>query len=131
MSKPDRSRVISFVEGQGAIPAGERSARVWQRGTLDVAFALPVPPKEQVPHTQDELYVIIRGRGVFIHDGKRDLFESGDILFVAAGTEHQFEDVTEDLALWRVFYGPHGGDVPPESVVAENVKLTHGQDFRS
>jgi len=32
--------------------------------------------------------------------------------FVAAGTEHQFEDITEDLALWRVFYGPHGGEVP-------------------
>jgi hypothetical protein len=31
---------------------------------------------------------------------------------VAAGTEHQFEDITEDLALWRVFYGPDGGEVP-------------------
>ena len=112
MSKPDRSRVIRFAEAQAGIPAGERSARVWQRGTLDVAFALPVPPKEQAPHTQDEIYIIIRGRGVLIHDGRRDSFESGDILFVAAGTPHQFEDVTEDLALWRVFYGPPGGDIP-------------------
>jgi hypothetical protein len=31
---------------------------------------------------------------------------------VAAGTEHQFEDITESLALWRVFYGPPGGEVP-------------------
>ena len=54
----------------------------------------------------------IRGRGVLTHDRKRDSFDSGDILFVAAGTEHQLEDVTEDLALWRVFYGPPGGDVP-------------------
>lgn len=112
MSKLESSRVIRFAEAQSAIPAGERSARVWQRGALDVAFALPVPPKEQAPHTQDEIYIIVRGRGVLIHDGKRDSFESGDILFVAAGTEHQFEDVTEDLALWRMFYGPHGGDVP-------------------
>ena len=112
MSKPERSRVISFAEAQAAIPAGERSIRVWQRGPLDVAFALPVPPKEQAPHTQDEIYVIVRGRGVLVHDGKRDAFESGDILFVAAGIEHQFEDVTVDLALWRVFYGPNGGEVP-------------------
>jgi hypothetical protein len=49
---------------------------------------------------------------VLIHDGKRDSFESGDILFVAAGTEHQLGDVSEDLALWRVFYDPQGGDVP-------------------
>ena len=111
MSKPDRSRVIRFAEAQAGIPAGERSVRVWQRGPLDVAFALPVPPKEQAPHIQDEIYVIVRGRGVLFHDGKRDPFESGDILFVAAGIEHQFEDVTKDLALWRVFYGPHGGDV--------------------
>jgi mannose-6-phosphate isomerase-like protein (cupin superfamily) len=107
----ERSRAIRFGEAQASVPTGERSARVWQRGSLDVAFALPVPPKDQAPYTQDEIYVIIRGRGVFIHDGKRDSFEPGDILFVAAGTEHQFDDVTEDLALWRVFYGPHGGDV--------------------
>ena len=112
MNNLDRSRVIRCVEAQASIPSGERSAVVWQRGSLDVVFALPVPPKEQAPHTQDEIYIIVRGRGVFFHDGKRDSFEPGDLLFVAAGTEHQFEDVTEDLALWRVFYGPPGGDCP-------------------
>jgi hypothetical protein len=30
---------------------------------------------------------------------------------VAAGTEHRFEDFTEDLAVWVVFYGPDGGEV--------------------
>jgi hypothetical protein len=47
-----------------------------------------------------------------IHAGKRDPFESGDLLFVAAGTAHHYENFTEDLALWRVFYGPGGGEVP-------------------
>ena len=108
---PDHSRVIHFAEAQASIPVGERSARVWERGALDVAFALPAPPKEQAPHLQDEIYIIVRGRGVLIHDSKRDPFEPGDLLFVAAGVEHQFEDVTRDLALWRVFYGPPGGDV--------------------
>jgi mannose-6-phosphate isomerase-like protein (cupin superfamily) len=111
VSDPDRSRVMRFAEAQAGIPTGERSAAVWKRGSLDVAFALPVPPKHQEPHAQDEIYVIVRGRGVLIHDGKRDSFEPGDILFVAAGIEHQFEDVSDDLALWRVFYGPPGGDV--------------------
>ena len=112
MSMPERSRVISFAEAQACMPTGERSIRVWQRGSLDVAFARPAHPKEQTPHTQDEIYVMVRGRGVLMHDGKREPFEPGDILFVAAGIEHQFQDVSEDLALWRVFYGPHGGDVP-------------------
>jgi mannose-6-phosphate isomerase-like protein (cupin superfamily) len=114
VNKPDRSRVIRFAEAQAGIPgpAGERSVRVWQRGPLDVAFALPVTSKPQVPHSQDEIYIIIRGRGVLFHDGKRDAFQPGDILFVAAGIEHQFENVSEDLAFWRVFYGPPGGEVP-------------------
>lgn len=73
------------------------------------------PPESPTPksrHDQDEVYVVIRGRGVLLHDGKRDTFEAGDLLFVAAGTEHRFEDFTEDLAVWVVFYGPPGGDVP-------------------
>src|SRR5215468_7851253 len=115
MSRPlDRSRVIRFADAQRSIPAlaGERSVLVLQRGTLDVRLSIPVPPNQQTPHTQDEIYVIIRGRGVLVHDGKRDPFESGDLLFVAAGVEHHYEDFTEDLALWRVFYGAPGGEVP-------------------
>ena len=114
MSTPDRSRVIRLTEAQGRIPgpAGERAAMVLRRGPLDVALGLPLRPSQQTPHAQDEIYFIIRGRGVLIHDSKRDAFGSGDILFVAAGTEHQFQDTTEDLALWRVFYGPQGGEVP-------------------
>ena len=85
---------------------------VLRRGPLDVALSIPLRPIQQTPHAQDELYFIIRGHGVFIHDGKRDPFESGDLLFVAAGIEHQFEETTNDFALWRVFYGPLGGELP-------------------
>jgi hypothetical protein len=49
---------------------------------------------------------------VLTHDGRRDAFNSGDLLFVAARTEHQFEDISEDFAMWRVFYGPDGGEAP-------------------
>jgi len=110
----DRSGVIRLAEAETAIPgpAGERSALVLQRGTLDIRLSRPLTPNEQAPHAQDELYVILRGRGVLFHDGKRESFEPGDILFVAAGTEHHYEDFTEDLALWRVFYGPGGGEIP-------------------
>jgi mannose-6-phosphate isomerase-like protein (cupin superfamily) len=114
MSTPDRSRVIRLTEARARIPgpAGERAVMVLRRGPLDVALSLPLRPSQQTPHAQDEIYFIICGRGVLIHDSKRDPFESGDILFVAAGTQHQFEDTTDDLALWRVFYGPPGGEVP-------------------
>jgi mannose-6-phosphate isomerase-like protein (cupin superfamily) len=114
MSKLDRSRVIRLDEAQAAIPGpgGEHSVSFLRRGTLNVKLSLPVPPNQQIPHTQDEIYVVIRGRGVLVHDGERDPFAPGDLLFVAAGTEHRFEDFTEDLAVWVVFYGPPGGEVP-------------------
>ena len=114
MSKPVRSRVIRVAEALAgiAVSAGERSSRVLQRGTVDVALGTPARPNEQTPHEQDEVYIVIRGRGVLFHDGKRDPFESGDFLFVAAATEHRFEDFSDDLLVWRVFYWPTGGEGP-------------------
>jgi len=83
------------------------------RGSLDVNLSRPVPPNEQTPHAQDEVHVVIRGRGVLFHEGKRESFEADDFLFVAAGTDHHFEDFSEDVAYWRVFYGLTGGEPPP------------------
>ena len=114
MSESDRSRMIPLKWAQARIPgpAGEHSVSLFQRGTLNVKLSHPVVPNQQTPHAQDEIYVVIRGRGVLLHDGKRDAFDVGDLLFVAAGTEHRFEDFTNDLAVWVVFYGPGGGEVP-------------------
>jgi len=114
MSKPDRSRVIRVTEAQARIPgpAGEHAVAVFRRGPLDIALSLPQRPSQQTPHAQDEIYFIVRGRGVLSHDGKRDPFKSGDLLFVAAGIEHQVEEISENFAMWRVFYGPPGGEVP-------------------
>jgi mannose-6-phosphate isomerase-like protein (cupin superfamily) len=115
MSKPDESRVIHFAEAQARIPGpnGERSINFLRRGSLDVNLSRPLPPNQQTPHAQDEVYIIIRGRGVLLHEGRRESFEAGDFLFVAAGTEHRFDDFSEDVAYWRVFYGPPGGELPP------------------
>jgi mannose-6-phosphate isomerase-like protein (cupin superfamily) len=114
MSKSDHSRVIRLTEAQIRIPGptGEHAVVAFRRGPLDIALSLPQRPSQQTPHAQDEIYFIVRGRGVLLHDGKRDPFESGDLLFVAAGIEHQIEELSEDFAMWRVFYGPCGGEVP-------------------
>jgi len=121
-----RSAVFRLAHVQVSIPgpAGERSTLVLKRGTCDVKLACPVSPNKQAPHTQDEIYVIVRGRGVLLHDGKRDSFETGDLLFVAAGVEHRFEAFTEDFALWRVFYGAQGGEVPSHTTT--NGTCNHG-----
>jgi mannose-6-phosphate isomerase-like protein (cupin superfamily) len=113
MSESDRSRVIRLADARARIPgpAGEHFVSVLERGSVKVLLSRPATPNQQTPHAQDEIYVIMRGRGVLFHDGKRDAFEPGDLMFVAAGTEHRFEDFTEDLAVWVVFYGPPGGEI--------------------
>src|SRR5258707_407498 len=90
MIGPDRSRVLRLADAVARIPgpAGEHAVSLLQRGTLNVKLSCPVRPNQQTPHAQDEVYVIVRGRGVLIHDGNRDEFGSGDLLFVASGTEH-------------------------------------------
>lgn len=74
MSTPHSSRVVRLVEAQAGIPgpAGEHAVAVFRRGPLDIALSLPQRPSQQKPHAQDEIYFIVRGRGVLLHDGKRD-----------------------------------------------------------
>jgi mannose-6-phosphate isomerase-like protein (cupin superfamily) len=112
MDKRSRSGVLRLTDAQARIPSPEsdHAVSLLERGTLKVKLSIPLHPSLQTPHTQDELYVVVRGRGVLVHDGKRDPFEAGDLLFVAAGTEHQIENFS-DLAVWVVFYGAVGGEV--------------------
>ena len=48
--------------------------------------------------------------GTFVCDGERTAFETGDALFAPAGAVHRFEDFSDDLAVWVMFYGAEGGE---------------------
>lgn len=92
-------------------PAGERFAKVFGRGNLDIEIYAPRDRDAQSPHTRDEAYIVVAGSGTFVHGDDREPFGPGDYLFVAAGVEHRFEDFTDDLVVWVVFYGPEGGEL--------------------
>jgi mannose-6-phosphate isomerase-like protein (cupin superfamily) len=62
----------------------------------------------QQPHTEDELYVVMRGRATAFVGGERRPVGPGDTLYVAAGVEHRFEDITEELALIVFFARAEG-----------------------
>ena len=113
LSSCERSCVIRLAAVRARIKGvvGEHATSVLHRGTVDVALSIPPSPIQQTPHIQDELYVIVRGRAVAVHNGEREACETGDLVFVAAGVEHQFEDLSDGFAVWRVFYGPEGGEV--------------------
>ena len=107
-----RSAVFPLARARGEVKLvrGKRLATVAERGTLRLLCSRPLPPNVQSPHDQDELYVVVQGGGVLFHDGKRDRFSAGDAMFVGAGVDHHFEDFTEDLTVWVIFYGSKGGE---------------------
>jgi mannose-6-phosphate isomerase-like protein (cupin superfamily) len=88
----------------------KRFAVVFEHGTLALELYAPRGDDPQTPHTRDELYVVVAGRGMFFCDGERKPFECGDALFVPAGAMHRFEDFSDDLAVWVMFYGAEGGE---------------------
>jgi mannose-6-phosphate isomerase-like protein (cupin superfamily) len=91
-------------------PGREQFAKVLGHGTMEVEVYAPRGQDPQEPHTRDELYFVVRGTGEFVNGPDRHPFGPGDALFVPAGVEHRFEDFTDDLAVWVVFYGPEGGE---------------------
>lgn len=92
-------------------PKGERSVAVFEHGSLVVKVYAPRGVDPQTPHTRDEAYVVARGSGEFVNGSARQAFEAGDFLFATAGEAHRFENFTDDLAVWVLFYGPEGGEV--------------------
>jgi quercetin dioxygenase-like cupin family protein len=63
---------------------------------------------DQSPHTEDEVYVVTAGRGKISTPTATVEVVPGTVIFVPAGEEHRFVDITEDLTLLVVF-GPAFG----------------------
>jgi mannose-6-phosphate isomerase-like protein (cupin superfamily) len=91
-------------------PSRERYVELFRHGTLSVELYAPRDHDPQSPHTRDEVYVVVQGSGQFRSGDTRHAFGPGDLLFVPAGVMHRFEDFTDDLAVWVIFYGPEGGE---------------------
>ena len=59
----------------------------------------------QQPHTEDEVYYVVSGRGqIRVGDEDRPI-GPGSIVFVAATVDHRFHTIEEDLTI-LVFFAP-------------------------
>ena len=63
---------------------------------------------QQRPHTEEELYLVMEGRGRFRMGDQDYPAEPGALLTVPARVEHAFHSITEDLLL-LVFFAPAEG----------------------
>jgi len=59
----------------------------------------------QAPHKEDEMYYVIRGRARMRAGSEDQVVKAGSVIFVAAGVEHRFYDIAEELVV-LVFFAP-------------------------
>ena len=62
----------------------------------------------QQPHTEDEVYYVVGGRGQVRIGNEDEEISPGSVIFVAAGVEHRFHSISEDLKLLVMFAPPRG-----------------------
>lgn len=62
----------------------------------------------QSPHTEDEVYVVLRGRATIRVASEQRPVGAGSVVFVTAGVDHRFVDIVEDLAVIVLFAPPEG-----------------------
>ena len=66
-------------------------------------YVLVAPePDRQQPHEDDEVYVVLEGRGTLEVEGSEVDMDEGQAMFVAAGAEHRFTGY-ESLSLLVIF----------------------------
>ena len=91
-------------------PQGVWDYEAFSHGSMSVILFTPRGADYQTSHGQDELYVVLKGSGVFLVEETRNTFMEGDVLFVPANKTHRFEQFTPDLVTWAIFWGPEGGE---------------------
>ena len=88
-------------EGNGGYEIVHRSPRL----ELGVYVLVAPEPDTQQPHDDDEVYVVLSGRGTLEVAGQSFEVSEGDALFVEAGADHRFTGY-ESLAVLVIFTRP-------------------------
>jgi quercetin dioxygenase-like cupin family protein len=82
-----------------------------RRGMSLGIYVLPAGATDnQHPHTADEVYVVLRGRGALRVRDEDHQVHQGSVISVDHGEEHRFVDITEDLHILVIFAPPDDPD---------------------
>ncbi len=91
--RPDFAEAFRSPSGSLSLTVGR-----WPAGSVD----------DQQPHPEDEVYYVAAGRAQLTVASEATPIGPGSVAFVAAGVEHRFIDITEDLEV-LVFWSPARG----------------------
>jgi len=96
------------------IAEAERGGRAWTEFFRAPALSLGIyrlpagGTDPQTPHTEDEIYYVLRGRARARVSGEECEIGPGTLLYVPAGAEHRFHSIREDLTLMVAFAPAEG-----------------------
>jgi mannose-6-phosphate isomerase-like protein (cupin superfamily) len=76
--------------------------------SLTIAFWPAGGVDDQTPHAEDEVYFVASGRARIRVAGDDRAVGAGSVVYVAAGVEHRFHSIEEDLKV-LVFWSPPRG----------------------
>jgi mannose-6-phosphate isomerase-like protein (cupin superfamily) len=111
-------------------PSGEPNDWIVHLSTSDLSLGTYSIPAggvdDQTPHTEDEIYVVKTGQATLITPSGTAPVGPGSVIYVPAGEEHRFADVTDDLALIVVFAPPYGSRSLP-GTLSTGALLTGGR----
>ena len=87
--------------------SGKPYLQFLNEGTMSLGlYALAAGSTDtQSPHSEDEIYYVVAGRGTIVVAGERRPVRPGSIVFVAKEVEHRFIDIEDDLSI-LVFFAP-------------------------
>jgi mannose-6-phosphate isomerase-like protein (cupin superfamily) len=69
-------------------------------------YVLPVGGTDpQRPHTEDEMYYVVRGRARMTVRDQQQYIQEGSVIYVEAKAQHRFHDIEEELVV-LVFFAP-------------------------
>ena len=100
---------MQIIEGAGTWTPSAAAANDWAEHLtvpdLSVGtYCIPAGGLDtQSPHTEDEIYVVTAGRATVEATGGSAEVGPGAVVYVPAGEEHRFVDVTEDFAVVVIF----------------------------
>ena len=68
----------------------------------------------QQPHTEDEIYHVVRGRATIRVEDEDQVVGPGSVIYVAAGVPHRFHTIEEDLETLVIFAPAQGTHRPAD-----------------
>ena len=91
-----------LAEGRGGYEIVHKSPGL----ELGVYVLVAPEPDRQQPHEDDEVYVVLEGRGTLEIEGQTVELKEGQAAFVPAGAEHRFVGY-EQLSVLVIFAQPN------------------------